>query len=135
MRSRRGSQAVEFALILPFFVLLVFGGLDYSWYLLEKHRLHDNTAAACKAGSMSMVGPYMDPYAEALSQMENLIGCDDCTIKAVASPLSNDYVEWIECSVVVNYKPLTGIAPMMPEILSSSSSWPIERFEVDTGSD
>ena len=31
-RDDRGASAVEFALVVPFFVLLVFGIIQYGWY-------------------------------------------------------------------------------------------------------
>ena len=65
MNSRRGNAALEFALILPVFIALVFGGIDYGWLLLQKMSLQDSVSAGCKAGSMSMVDIYTDPYAEA----------------------------------------------------------------------
>ncbi len=131
--SRKGSQIVEFALILPVFMLLVLGGLDLSWYLLERHKVQDITSAACKAGAMSGVDPDADPYLLAGSYIQNLLDCSGagCQIHVDVSPLSSDSVEWMECSVVKAHEPLTGYVPGMPDTLFHTSSWPIDNYVVD----
>ena len=59
--NRRGSQAVEFALIFPVFLTLVFGGLDYSWYVLQKYTAMDVVSAGCRAGAITGVDLYAEP--------------------------------------------------------------------------
>ena len=54
--SRRGSQAIEFALIFPVFIALVFGGLDYSWYVLQRYTAMDVVAGGCRAGPLCHPG-------------------------------------------------------------------------------
>ena len=138
MNNRRGNAALEFALILPVFIALVFGGIDYSWLLLQKMSLQDSVSAGCKAGSMSMVDIYTDPYAEAQGHIARALGAnpllfcgDGCVVTAEDSPLTTPALPWIECRVTLPYKPLTGFVPGLPEELSYISSWPIELPEVE----
>ena len=138
MNNRRGNAALEFALILPVFIALVFGGIDYSWLLLQKMSLQDSVSAGCKAGSMSMVDIYTDPYVEAEGHITRaleanpfLLCGDGCVVTAADSSLTTSTLPWIGCRVTLPYKPLTGIVPGLPEELSSVSSWPIDLPEVE----
>ena len=138
MDNRRGNAALEFALILPVFIALVFGGIDYSWLLLQKMSLQDSVSAGCKAGSMSMMDIYTDPYAEAEGHITRaleaspLLACGDgCVVLAVDSILTTPSLPWIDCRVTLPYRPLTGIVPGLPEELSYISSWPIDLPEIE----
>ncbi len=51
MRSRRGAQAIEFALGLPIMVMLVSGTVDLSWYLHLKHGVVNVAGQAARAGA------------------------------------------------------------------------------------
>ena len=48
--SRRGSHAVEFALILPVFIMLVFGGIELLWYAVEVGKVQSALVAGCRGG-------------------------------------------------------------------------------------
>ena len=50
--NRRGSHAVEFALLFPVFVTFVFGGIDYFWYLLQRYELADAVVTGCRTDGM-----------------------------------------------------------------------------------
>jgi hypothetical protein len=138
MKSKRGNAALEFALILPVFIALVFGGIDYSWLLLQRLSLQDAVSAGCKAGSMSMIDIYTDPYIEAeghimrVLEANPMLSCGvDCVVEAEVSSLTTPTLPWVDCRATISYTPLTGIVPGLPEALSSASSWPIEVPEVE----
>lgn len=42
MRNKRGQALVEFVLILPIFLLLVFGSIDFGTIIYEKYRLQND---------------------------------------------------------------------------------------------
>ena len=52
-RSDRGAVAVEFALIVPFMLLLIFGVIQYGWYF---YAMQSGTAAVGDAGRRLSVG-------------------------------------------------------------------------------
>ena len=49
---RRGASSIEFALILPVFLALLAGILDYGWYLFQQAGLDAATQAGCRAGAL-----------------------------------------------------------------------------------
>src|SRR5579872_5584778 len=59
----RGTSAVEFAIVLPVFLLLVFGGLTFGLGLSAKAVF--NEAAA--GGARAAVGPYQAAYSAAIT--------------------------------------------------------------------
>ncbi len=49
---RRGASSIEFALVLPVFLALLAGVLDYGWYLFQQAGLDAATQAGCRAGAL-----------------------------------------------------------------------------------
>ena len=49
-RDQGGSSAVEFAILLPVWLMLFFGMLDYGWYLTNLIVLENAVAAGARAG-------------------------------------------------------------------------------------
>ena len=138
--NRKGSQAIEFALIFPVFVMLIFGGIDYLWYLLQRYQLTDAVASGCRAGALSAISPHADPGAIAgdtiMSNIGNMGDCDGvalCTVFIDDSEGPTDDVWMLECSAEIIYQPLAGMVPM-PVLLTASSIQPVYIPEVeDTG--
>lgn len=50
--SRRGSNAIEFALVLPVFVLLLVAIMDFGWLFFIDSTLDQATVVGCRAGSL-----------------------------------------------------------------------------------
>tara|TARA_Y100000310_G_C20267745_1_gene616551 strand:+ start:157 stop:585 length:429 start_codon:yes stop_codon:yes gene_type:complete len=131
---RRGSQAVEFALIFPVFVMFVFGGIDYFWYLLQRYELSDAVATGCRTGAIAGESPYVDAVgiagATIVDNIGNMGDCGVgvCTIFVDDLPGPTDDVWLLECSAEIAYLPLTGIIPM-PELLTAKSIQPVEFLE------
>ena len=51
LRTRRGSQALEFALALPIFVTIVSGTVDFGWYLHLKHQVVHASGQGARAAA------------------------------------------------------------------------------------
>lgn len=49
---RRGANAVEFAILLPVFVLLLGGSIDLSWYMVQRGAMRTAVARGCRQGSL-----------------------------------------------------------------------------------
>jgi hypothetical protein len=48
----RGTTVVELAFILPFFLLLILGGLHYGWLFYHLHRVTNATRHAARVGTL-----------------------------------------------------------------------------------
>lgn len=51
LRSRRGSNSVEFALMAPLVMLLTAGGIEYSWYYHQLMAVQDAVRQGVRTGS------------------------------------------------------------------------------------
>ena len=134
-QNRRGSHAVEFALLFPIFITFIFGGIDYFWYLLQRYQFTDAVTTGCRAGSY----PYIDAMGVAADTISDNIGnmgiCDGvnlCSVLVDASEGPTDNVWMLECSAELLYQPIVGMVPM-PMLLSAQSTQPVEIQVEETG--
>ncbi len=133
--KRRGSQAVEFALILPVFVFLVFGGIELLWYAVDVGRVQSALVAGCKGGAQTGVNIFTDPFERAGEFITETVSrasrfncaAGDCEIIITGSTLTSPEVLWIDCSVRVDYPTLTGLIPGMPSAIIAKSSQPVAQ--------
>ena len=133
--TRRGSQAIEFALIFPVFVFLVFGGLEILWYSIEAGRVQSALVAGCRGGAATGVNIFIDPFTRAAELINSTVsrvsrfdcGAGDCDIIISESDLSSPEVLWMDCTVHVNYTTLTSFVHGIPEEITARSSQPIAR--------
>ena len=51
-RSRRGANAIEFALTAPVLIFLILGIMDYGWFFLNRILLESSTARVAYVGSI-----------------------------------------------------------------------------------
>lgn len=133
--NRRGSQAVEFALLFPIFLALVFGGLDYSWYILQRYTAMDVVSAGCRAGAITGVDPFADPPAAAqvaiLERAENSMltcGTEVCTVTIEELEGYSPSTKQIQCTLEAPSMILSGFIPGMPDRITVKSTWPVEPF-------
>jgi len=136
-QKRRGSQAVEFALIFPVFVAFVFGGIDYFWYLLQRYEFTDAVTSGCRTGAIAGSSPYVDAMdiagdtiTDNISSMGVCDGVNLCSVYIDANEGPTDDVWMLECSAELRYHPLAGMIPM-PTLLTANSSQPVEVPEVE----
>ncbi len=120
-RQRRGSNAVEFALVLPVFVALIFGMMEFSWVFFQRTTVVHSVRNGCRAGAT--VHPDGDdrgsPATVAQDAIEGYLselGLDcganiSCTfdIQQVGSTPSEN----LDCSFSMDWEPLLGLA-MVP---------------------
>lgn len=127
-RDRRGVEAVEFAITLPIFLLLMFSILEYGWYMFQQNGAHDAARIACQvAGQFGIddgtVGAMVaDRITDEISSQAGAgIDCSrgiyscDFTFTDLTDAVPPRYI----CAVEVNYVSLTGadgfISPIMPD--------------------
>lgn len=51
-QRRRGANAIEFALVMPLFLAMLAGMVDYGWYFWREARLVNGIREAVRAGGM-----------------------------------------------------------------------------------
>ncbi len=139
-RSRRGANALEFALILPFFLALVAGIMEYGWAFWQRTTLVDIVRYGCRAGSV--VSPSEgDPAAVAVQSMKDWAGiihrgmaCDDasggaCTVSAEVRTSTSGVAELTCVATIEQYAPLLGL-PIIPQPDGGVSAESIIRLEL-----
>ena len=67
-RQRSGNNAVEFALIMPVFILLVFGMMEYGWAFFMRTGVINSVRAGCRTAVVTH--PDDDPAAVAEEAIE-----------------------------------------------------------------
>ena len=134
MYSRRGSQVVEFALILPIFLILTLGTVDITWYMLQRYTTIDAVASGCRTGALSGIDPEMDPsWIAQMAIASNLektamIDCalNTCLVDVDETSPYTPKNRQIECRVDASVTPLSGYVPGMPTRMVVVSTWPVE---------
>jgi Flp pilus assembly protein TadG len=103
-RDQRGAAAVEFALVAPLLLLIVFGVISYGYMLSFRQGLSQAAAEGARAAAVS---PYPSASAKeqsAVSAINDALGVDaygvTCSGAAVGSALKKDGVTVGSCSVV-----------------------------------
>ena len=133
--NRRGSQAIEFALILPVFLMLVFGGIDFLWLMIEVAQVQQAVSSGCRGGAATGVNAYTDPYARAQELIEDTLfrttryNCSlgGCDVAVTESDLSSPEVLWMRCDLEVSHSSITGFIPGMPDTIAAAAEMPIAR--------
>lgn len=118
-RNRRGSNVIEFALLMPLYTAFMMGIIDYSYMIYQKSSITSAAQEGCRSASM------MDPglaevnvgavYAAANSRMKTQLiakgvpcatGCTQATIAVSTYP-----TRALRCDLRVPFQSLTGLSP------------------------
>lgn len=117
--SRRGSNAIEFALLAPLYTAFMMGIIDYSWMVYQTSSVTAATQTACRSASMLDPGQNETQiaavYTAANTRMKsNLIanglpcasGCTQVTAAVGTYPNRA-----IRCDLRMPFQTLTGFSP------------------------
>ena len=117
--SRRGSNAIEFALLAPLYTAFMMGIIDYSWMVYQTSSVTAATQAGCRSASMLDPGQNETQmsavYAAANAKMKsNLVatglpcsgGCFQATLAVGTYPNRA-----IRCDLRMPFQSLTGFSP------------------------
>ena len=120
-RRRRGANAVEFAMILPIFLTVYFGVMEFGYFFFEHAAVVNATRDGCREGALySSTDPIHSAKIVAEDTIYNnlLAASIDCSIpgrctitcdyEGVAETLS------VKCDVDVQYSPIIGFIPIVP---------------------
>jgi Flp pilus assembly protein TadG len=133
--ARRGSNVIEFALLLPIFLALMALIFDYGWFFFMRSIAQTSVRDGCRTGAV--IPPDDDATGEAKSAIQagmsgfSFFGVDctsptdsRCGIAVTTSGASPD--ETIDCTIEIEYPGMTGIIPMPDTVRAQSSV----RFEL-----
>src|SRR3954471_22991764 len=103
-RAEGGAAAVEFALVAPLLLLLVFGVISYGYMLSFRQALSQGAAEGARAAAVSPYPDASDKETAALDAINDALDVDaygvTCTGVAANSPLKKDGVTVGTCSVI-----------------------------------
>lgn len=115
-RSRRGSQAVEFALILPVMMALTSGIIDYGWFYSQQLQVVSAARDGARGASQldSAASPD-DPCTFAVTQAQDILteaGVTGATVHATGAMGGSEMRLTVE--VTAAFPALFGLAPVPP---------------------
>lgn len=111
--SRRGSNAVELALVLPVLLALMTGVMDYGWILLHQHLAGDAAAAGVRAGGVAQE----DEDASALAMSATNDRWDAFALPTDVQVTVTEAASRIEVEVRVPNVRLVGFVPAPGELV------------------
>ena len=98
--ERKGAALVEFALVLPVFLLLIFGGLEMGRAVMVKHLLDDAARAGCRVASMQ--GATQNDVVSVVNQALTKAGISGHDVTVTPTPPSSaDHLEPVSVTISV----------------------------------
>lgn len=132
MRSRRGANAIEFALTAPIFFGIMLALMDYGWFFANQAGLDNATANGCREGALQDPADKKTPkpiaHAKGEIKTRAAMFCDDNCITTVLDLNSGVYAipqRSLQCSTSMTFAPLVGFAPV-PKTITSTSFYRLE---------
>lgn len=105
-RDQKGAAAVEFALVAPLLLILVFGVISYGYMLSFRQALSQGAAEGARAAAVSSYPDSADKEQAALDAINDALGVDaygvSCTGTASGSTLLKDGATVGTCSVTTD---------------------------------
>lgn len=123
--SEKGSSVVEFALSLPFLLLIIFGIMEYGWYLTNQIVLSNAVSAGARAGVKAREWEGEDPALFARTVTRNAFWVSSIPVVDVdILEQSLSLPRRIRVTVAsLEYSPITGFLPIdfLPEFVKARS--------------
>ncbi|MDP2316960.1 MAG: pilus assembly protein [Pseudomonadota bacterium] len=114
---RRGSYAIEFAFVLPIFVALGGGVLDWGWYFSQEYKVQTAAKVCARTGVATDQAEDPEGTAEAAgSAALTEQGISGTTATLVATPVGATPEEMLTCDVTVPFTALVGLVPTLPSL-------------------
>ncbi len=118
MTSRKGANAIEFALTLPVFLAIVMATFEFGWMFFLRSTVIHAVRDGCRAGAVIPQNDVPSPQSVASSRMSDFllgynIDCrsdsDRCGI-SITTTGESPY-ETMDCELSIAYEPIIGIIP------------------------
>lgn len=108
LRNDRGANLVEFALVMPFLLLLLLGMVEFSWTLATNLDVKQGAREGARLTAVNFPGTDNAAMAAEICNRMDLVGDDTATIITWASDGSPDVGEGVTVTVSTPHSTLTG---------------------------
>ena len=144
-RSRSGANAIEFALTMPLFVLLIFSCIEFGYFFFMTSLVEDATRQGCRIGSTISMEADPDAVNTAQVSIESLLerklgqpcnALNKCAVSvsvisfgedAFATPeelaINDDY---LQCETAAPFSPAIGFLSMLPSTINTGLLYRLE---------
>jgi Flp pilus assembly protein TadG len=131
--ARSGSTAIEYALILPVLLTILFGAMEYSWCFIQYEAVVRAAEAGARAGAQVELTANPNPTTVAQTVAKQTLTASFPAIgnAATATSTLTSSSTIINVTVQTNYPAIIKYLPT-PPILKSSASMPIENPPLPT---
>lgn len=121
-RARRGSSALEFGLILPVLAALLFGVMDWAWYLFQQMTVvvAAGRGARIAGGLSGDDGPEAAAEAETRAWLDSF-GLDGDAAEVSATINAGTDPQVITVSASLPYDAIVGMVPVPDQLAATSS--------------
>jgi len=116
--TKRGANAIEFALTLPVFVALVLAVFEFGWMFFMRSTVIHAVRDGCRAGAVIPQSDVPSPESVATSRMSDFLAgyAVDCRTDSERCGISitttgESPYQTMDCSLSIAYEPLVGLIP------------------------
>ncbi|MEA2696600.1 MAG: hypothetical protein QOI66_871 [Myxococcales bacterium] len=117
--GRRGAAAVEFALVLPLFVAVLFGVIEYGWVFYQHFGVASAVRDGLRVGATVPQNANPDPKTTAVKRTQDLlagVGINAASVTINAKYFGSSPSKTLTISATMPYKPLIGFVPVPANI-------------------
>ncbi|HEX3698708.1 MAG TPA: TadE/TadG family type IV pilus assembly protein [Polyangia bacterium] len=120
--GRRGAAAVEFALVLPLFVAVLFGVIEYGWVFYQNFSVASAVRDGLRVGVTVAAAATPDPGTTAVKRTQDLltgVGINPAGVTINAIYNGSTPSKTLTLSATMPYKALIGFVPVPSKIAYS----------------
>lgn len=130
--ARHGSSAIEFALLLPLLLALLFGIIEFGWLFQRQSSLVSAVREGARAGVTYALDDTPNPLDAADARVRSALtayGFDPAAATIVTAYEGTSPEERLNVSCTLPYTPLIGFGAVAPATLSSRMTMLLEVQE------
>lgn len=113
-RHRHGGAAIEFALVLPVLLALIFGIIEYGWIFFQQANILSAAREGARLGVTVAQDASPDPGTTAVTRVQAVLaqyGIDSASATITATQSGATPQETLTVQIAVPYDPLIGFVP------------------------
>ncbi len=114
---RRGGAIVEFAVVLPLLLTILFGIIEYGYVFMVRQSLQHAAREGCRLASLQTSVP---PYANVIERVEGIMGAARVPINAPTVTQQGPCMETVEVSVAYSEVSIFGGAGFLGNFVGGS---------------